>query len=283
VYRGTLRVPAKQNRYVYVSNSPVTLIDLLGYDYEVAYSTPDQEYHIRITIEIYGDGASDAEAQEIEKAIEDVWGGQNYKGTPIKIDAEVKSGADTCDLGMMNCIEIANDPSLRSYVTDNKTGKWESGIDKHTIAHEVGHLMYLPDYYRDVYYSGTHYQCKSWRCKDQSKLYRLEEIRDNEDLSESMLKRLKAGDEYSIGMNGHEDGLMGTDDYMKQEYIDDLITPGAELQKLVSDNSGAVAGAGVGAVVGGVIGAVAGGGIVGAAVGSMVGGVVGGWIGSWFD
>lgn len=154
--------------YCSFDNSPICKIDPTGHDAIVSIS--GNTITFKAVICIYGEGATNTKATEMQAQIMQVWG-KNFKYFEgdkeynVKFDiqvvnTEVKSGGDPTLgpgvdplmlTGAENWINIENkEADFRSFVRDGNTGTWASKEKGSTYAHEVGHLLGIADSYIDV-------------------------------------------------------------------------------------------------------------------------------------
>ena len=152
------------NLYTYVGNSPIFAIDALGLD--VTVTTLDCNIILIIQITIYaGDDVKekvnlDELAKRIKQSIETSWnkdGGWAFGCCKVKIEASVtadKNSSTFIGANGQNEIKIVDDPNFRDYVGPHigsfsrNWGTWGNS-DFWAYAHETGHLMGLPDDYKE--------------------------------------------------------------------------------------------------------------------------------------
>lgn len=128
---------------------------------------------VSTVIHIYGPGASEAKAKEIQGAIMSKWQGGEFVGKDgkiynIKFDVKVVNHTETSILKFKNDIKtgdnvafIEDDPEgkVRSEVRNGYYGVWSS--KRHAAAHELGHMFGLADKYFDYAYQKTDKDCKN--------------------------------------------------------------------------------------------------------------------------
>ena len=148
-YRGQVQEPRSLQRYQYVYNSPVNYWDVYGYAANISYNSKENKIYITTSIEIYGDKATTAVADEWKREIQSVWNGYSYDGVDIVFKVDVFVGSNQCLKGQ-NCIRATDETSKGySFVSKNEKlnrGEWSTGwlqyfFAKYPIAHEAGHLF----------------------------------------------------------------------------------------------------------------------------------------------
>ncbi|HKV40506.1 MAG TPA: RHS repeat-associated core domain-containing protein, partial [Blastocatellia bacterium] len=154
------------NYYAYVHNSPTNLVDpsgLIG-----AYESAGQ-IHIGVSILIYGPNASDELAARWEEALIEFWNSPQHHSGKCTVFFDFTISADpnhnffftargrirdfghnayTSDADLKAYVEESSD--YRSWVSGGR-GHWSKG-DIRAIFHEVGHILGLPDRYRDYWH-----------------------------------------------------------------------------------------------------------------------------------
>jgi RHS repeat-associated protein len=159
------------NPYMYVNNNPLIYADPDGQDGVIVIK--GNQINISANIQLYGSGATKSVANQMQKSINNKWGGNftakssngtnfnvNVKATVSLYGGKEKSNpflipeswnSDNRD----NFIEIGSD-TKRSYVTGGDEGEWRGkGRNGQTLAqddpapHEFGHLLGLDDRYTD--------------------------------------------------------------------------------------------------------------------------------------
>jgi RHS repeat-associated protein len=151
--------------YHYSANNPVSFLDPGGMDAEV--SIKGKDVTINVEIMIYGSGASEAQAQKMQKNIMNGWDkGWKYKDQKtgktynVAFDVSVKvldKSNPTNNpfiipdswnpFSRKNYIEIARKKEIdRSFVWLGDEGIWR-GWDPDPSSHEFGHLIGLDDQY----------------------------------------------------------------------------------------------------------------------------------------
>lgn len=156
--------------YIAFDNNPIAFLDADGGD--ARYAINGNTITISTTIYIYGSGATEFKALEIQNEIMSKWGGNNFAykgGYNIKFDVnvqtiDIKNENEAKLIGFLdntgnNYINISDDFSgededglNRSYVTEGKYGHWSfyNETDDNPYGHETGHLFGFGDRYIDL-------------------------------------------------------------------------------------------------------------------------------------
>jgi len=162
------------NWYSYVGNNPVKYVDPTGLTAEYEIDHENKQINIEVDIEIYGNNANQAVADEYKKGIEDAWssdksgknweinvGGDNYQ---VNFDVSVKVAEKEPSLlkkisslffGNKNYVNV--DSSItRSSVLGGSLGMWRANgrngkslANDNPAAHEFGHLLGFMDRYSE--------------------------------------------------------------------------------------------------------------------------------------
>lgn len=160
--------PQSFNLYGYTGCNPINRKDLTGRDANTVKT--DESIYFIVNINIYGDGATDATATEMQQNLNQAWN-NNGKGWEYKdqnsgktyhvnvvvtvTNVENKTIQEKALAALKpksNNIEITNDVSLRvsecypRLLGGCNTGRWQA-VAKSDWVHELGHLLGLDDRY----------------------------------------------------------------------------------------------------------------------------------------
>ncbi len=154
------------NLYEYVASRPVASTDADGRKANVSVNSSSCTISVTVNIGIYGEKASHGMAAQVKSAIEGKWNGHDTKqgctgdgeGCKVRVIANVKyypNAKHWISVPEDNQIKFDGETN-RSWVSSGLLRTWSYGHwDEQprggdgTFAHEAGHLMGLPDDYKD--------------------------------------------------------------------------------------------------------------------------------------
>jgi len=187
IWQGNIDQPGTLHPFVYVINNPLTYVDPSGEIPEVIYNRTLGYYTVKIDVQIYGPGATQAEADRFKKAVEEVWnnGNPEYDGHPVffEVDAFYQvpdypkipifswywkngrwspTGGEASNIVAFeehSYVDYSLHPCVYPFEEYNRSfdwGKfWFPGMDRGVLVHEAGHLFGIyEDYYQENPYTG---------------------------------------------------------------------------------------------------------------------------------
>jgi RHS repeat-associated protein len=142
------------NNYSAMGNNPVKYSDAFGLDYNVNYDPKTNTLIVTATIGIYGPNASSQLANSWQKSANDAWNKGNWKhgSCSVRFDFTfnyLPNFHQATSPGPQNLIFIEPDtlPFDIQGITYTNFGYWSQNMLPWDVAHEVGHLLFLPDDY----------------------------------------------------------------------------------------------------------------------------------------
>ncbi len=202
--------------------------DAIQIDVDNAGSATTDDLQIRLYLELYGRGASDAVAARVESGIEEAWSGTTSDGKMITVDVITRVADDQfappgtpgfhqiemipSDRFTSDVHEHSGDPFTVNHGTGG--GKWQSvGSNVEVLyAHEAGHLFGFEDRYDDWVKQGDEWKMKG--ADPNSEGLTDEQLAEQiaprfpDRTPEEVLEYVKSGNRRTSPRPGHEFDLM---------------------------------------------------------------------------
>ena len=147
------------NKYAYAGSSPTNYRDSQGTVYGIGQA--GNEIQIIAPILIYGPGATYDLATKWSRAISSAWNGHTWRGCNVHVFAPIIDFPETSHWLLLptrygnNVFVNSDDPYYRGHVIhfgqySYSFGNWGSESEDARVAHEFGHILGLPDQYKDI-------------------------------------------------------------------------------------------------------------------------------------
>jgi uncharacterized protein RhaS with RHS repeats len=150
------------NSYSYSGNSPTNFKDPTGLDYNVNYDANTNTLVVSATVGIYGPDASSQLANSWQQSASNYWNAGNWKYGHCNVRFSftfdfLPNFHPAWDIGPQNLIFAEPDtmPGDIQGFTRTNYGYWSRNMLPWDVAHEMGHLLFLPDDY-GIFSFGDH-------------------------------------------------------------------------------------------------------------------------------
>lgn len=149
------------NLYGFAENDPINSTDMLGLRVDTSTDASACTITLTLNITVYAQNKSESEklnlhtaAERIQRQIESAWNGFKSGCCDVNVIANVSADLDSTTWWGVhddNEISLTSNPRYRSWVWATGNGGHWSATDPDPVvfAHEAGHLMGLPDDYKD--------------------------------------------------------------------------------------------------------------------------------------